>query len=212
MNEYLYLSIAEIKEKYQSREYIDSMMKEKETRQKQEFCRLFSIFHSIKYYWSHFQSRFFEECIFPFPSKGGTKELFEKFLGKAEKLLIEVESFLNQKIEIKVDSIDEYPFFEPGYDGDLYGLWENQFVWDENAFGKSFIVTIYLDIKSFKSHLQGIRNVLLNGAKRAEYENFLSHSPWSEIQDYSNYEFLCATLRQSYLDTYTTMYRIYFYT
>ena len=213
MNEKITISVAEIKEKYGDEKYIHAILNESKDVQEKEYWRLSSINSHLKFYWSHFQSRFFEECIFPFPSKGGTKELFENFVGRAEKLLSEVEAFLNQKIEIEVNSSDKYDF-TPGKDRDLHILWGNQFHWNDHSTGESVLLNIYFYVFAFRSNLNHICNEIINDIKKPKEAPFWKYSIWARAIDHDtkiiddDYEFLCSLLKEDFCTTYYQLFTV----
>lgn len=183
-----------------NQDFIDSLRDKSEEEQKQEFLKLVSVKEYLKSARFHFLSKFFEEVIVPIKDNGGTKEDFDSYLTKAEDLLSEIEDFRDEEIDVEAEN--SFPDFEAGEDGDLYGLWEEQYNWDSQNPSPSLIHQADVYLGRYQRELSFIRDGILYESREPSQAFFWNHSVFTHTRFCKDYGVLCHLLKQYFLTEY----------
>ena len=193
------MKLEDIKNNYCKESFIEERLKKGEEEQKAALFKREAIHLHLKSCYYYYLSKFFEDCIYPIKEQGGTKEDFESYLCKAENLLNEAEDYLSSDRAISPLPENSFPYFEAGEDGDLYGLWEEQYHFDGSHLTKSLIQLFDYYLYSFKKKLEAIRNGILNGFLDSDHTFFFEHGPFSMVLHSKDFEVLCLKLKETYL-------------
>ena len=173
--------------------YIEELRQKPESDQKEAYIKLVSICRYYQYYRYHFLSRFYEDCIWDWKTCRGTKEEFEEYLSKAEKIVKEAQDFLHSDLEI--NDIQDVPYFALGKHGNLEAIFNEQFNWDEDCVGQSLIQQSEYYVRKYKAVIDAIRDVVLKDEQKPEQKWFWSRSPRADKKNQGNYTELCRLLK-----------------
>ncbi len=196
------IEMSEIRDVCCNHDFIDSLMEKNEDEQKREFLKLVSVHEYLKSARFHFQSKLFEEIILPIKDNGGTKEDFGSYLTKAEDLLSEIVDFMEGEIDVEDIPEDNFSNFEAGEDGDLYGLWEEQYNWDSQNPSPSLIHQADNYLERYQQELSFIRDGILYESREPSQAFFFSHSAFAHTRFCKDYGVLCHLLKQYFLAEY----------
>ncbi len=196
----MHIEMPEVRNICRNRKYILSELKKDEESQKNEFVRLRAIVEYFKFYRFHYQCRFYNDCIQWIPSHGGTKTDFVRYLESADCILLEVENFMTKDFDVCIRRAPSH--FEAGRDGDLYGIWDEQFSFKKEYENECYLQQAFRFLKQFQKEIDLIRTGVLEGKRKKKDEDFWKKHDFGKSGDVPDYEKLCNSLKELFMEHY----------
>ncbi len=196
----MHIEMSEVKNICRNRNYILSELKKDEESQKNEFVKLRAIMEHFRFYRFHYQCRFYNDCIQWIPSHGGAKEDFVRSLDCADRILLEAENFMTKDFDVCIKPVRIH--FVAGRDGDLYGIWDEQFSFKKEYENVCYLSQAFRFLKQFRKEVDLIRYCVLEGKRKKKDEDFYENHGFQKQGDVPDYEKLCKSLKELCMEHY----------